>query len=428
MKVLVVGNGSREHAICLKLSQSTRVSQLLCAPGNPGIAKCAKLLPLGVTEVEKLVEAAQREGVELVVVGPEVALAAGVVDAFRRVGILAAGPTAAAAQLESSKTYAKQVMDVAKVPTAAYHLFTAEAPLREHCRKVGAPLVLKSDGLASGKGVFVITEESQFEPAFAQLFGPLKAEKIVAEEFLDGVEVSCIFATNGEEVIPLPPAHDYKRLQDNDVGPNTGGMGSVCPSPRINEEELAWVKEAIAQPMVNTMKAQGVPFTGFLYAGLMVPTRKSNQSQSEWLAGVRVLEFNARLGDPECQALLVRLSSDLVNLCEWIAGKIAEPPSLTWKSEVSTCVVIASDGYPEDVVAGDTIEGIEHTALVPGCAVFYASTKVNDAGKLVSGGGRTLSVVGLGSDYDEARRIAYKGVDLIQLRGRRVRRDIGAHE
>jgi phosphoribosylamine--glycine ligase len=428
MKVLVVGNGSREHAICWKLSQSKRVSQLFCAPGNPGIGKGAQLLPIGVTEVEKLVEAAQREGVELVVVGPEVALAAGVVDAFRKIGIPVAGPTAAAAQLESSKTYAKQVMDMAKVPTAAYHLFTSEAPLREHCRKVGAPIVLKSDGLASGKGVFVITDESQFEPAFSQLFGPLKAEKIVAEEFLDGVEVSCIFATNGETVIPLAPAHDYKRLQDNDEGPNTGGMGAVCPSPRINEEELAWVTQAVAQRMVDTMKAQGIPFTGFLYAGLMVPTRKANQTQSEWLQGVRVLEFNARLGDPECQAILVRLSSDLVELCEWIAGKGNEIPTLTWKSEVSTCVVIASDGYPEAVVAGDTIEGVEHTSLVPGCAVFFASTKLNEAGKLVSGGGRTLSVVGLGTDYDEARRIAYKGVDLIQLRGRRVRRDIGAHE
>lgn len=428
MKVLVIGSGSREHAICWKLSQSKRVTRLLCAPGNPGIGKSAQLLPIGVTEVEKLVEAALREGVELAVVGPEVALAAGIVDALRRVGIPTSGPTAAAAQLESSKTYAKQVMDAAKVPTAAYHLFTSEAPLRDHCRKVGAPLVLKSDGLASGKGVFVITEESQFEPAFAQLFGPLRAEKIVAEEFLDGVEVSCIFATNGESVVPLAPAHDYKRLEDNDVGPNTGGMGSVCPSPRINEEELEWVKERIAQRMVDTMKAQGVPFTGFLYAGLMVPVRTENQSEAEWLQGVRVLEFNARLGDPECQAILMRLSSDLIDLCEWIAGKGTETPTLTWKKEVSTCVVIASDGYPESVVAGDLIEGVEHTSLVPGCAVFYASTKLNEGGKLVSGGGRTLSVVGLGADYDEARRIAYKGVDLIQLRGRRVRRDIGAHE
>ena len=426
MKVLVIGNGSREHAICWKLSQSKKVTKVLCAPGNPGIAQVASLAPIAVTDTGGMLELAKSEKVDLVVVGPEAALAVGVVDTLRGAGFAVAGPTQSAALLEASKAFAKEIMDKAGVPTAAYQVFTEEAPLREYCKQVGAPIVLKADGLAAGKGVFVITEEAQFEDAFSQLFGGLKAKKIVAEEFLDGVEVSCIFATNGDSVVPLVPAHDYKRLYDKDLGPNTGGMGSVCPSPRISKEELDWVQTAIAEKMVATMREMGIPFTGFLYAGLMVPDRSKRElSMQEWLDGVRVLEFNARLGDPECQAILVRLSSDLVELCEWIAGG-ASLPAVTWSSQVSTCVVLASDGYPEQVVTGDVIEGLELVSLVPGCAVFHAATKRNEAGKLVTGGGRTLSVVGVGNGYEEARGIAYKGVDLIQMRGRRVRRDIGA--
>lgn len=426
MKVLVVGSGSREHAICWKLAKSPKVSQVICSPGNPGIGEVAALASVAVTDAHGMLELAQREKVELVVVGPEAALAAGVVDTLRAAGFAVAGPTQRAAQIEASKAFAKEIMDKAGVPTASYHVFTEEAPLREYCARVGAPLVLKADGLASGKGVFVITEESQFDDALSQLFGGLKADKVVAEEFLEGVEVSCIFATNGESVIPLAPAHDYKRLLDNDMGPNTGGMGSVCPSPRISQEELDWVQSTIAQKMVVTMRDMGIPFSGFLYAGLMVPDRAQREmGLDEWLKGVRVLEFNARLGDPECQAILVRLSSDLVDLCEWIAGG-SQTPEVTWSGAVSTCVVVASDGYPENVVTGDRIDGLELVSLVPGCAVFHAATKRNENGRLVTAGGRTLSVVGVGNGYEEARGIAYKGVDLIQMRGRRVRRDIGA--
>jgi phosphoribosylamine--glycine ligase len=249
----------------------------------------------------------------------------------------------------------------------------------------------------------------------------LRAERVVVEEFLDGVEVSCIFACNGDDLIPLAPAHDYKRLRDNDEGPNTGGMGSVCPSPRITGAELEWIQEGCAAPILVEMARRGTPFSGFLYAGLMVPRDTARRPE-----GIRVLEYNTRLGDPECQSILVRLASEPVDLFQWIAGVQKEKPTLAWRDEVSTCVVVASDGYPEGVSKGDEVVGVDLAVLVPDAIVFHASTSVNERGRLVSNGGRTLSVVGLGGDVEASRRVAYKAVDLIQLRGRRVRRDIGS--
>ena len=421
MKVLVVGSGAREHAICWRLAMSKQVSHVTCAPGNAGIATCAEIVPIAPTAVNDLLKLAQEKGIDLTVVGPEVALEAGIVDLFQANGKAIAGPSQAAALLESSKAFAKEVMVAAGVPTASYEVFTAERELREYCAKMGAPLVLKADGLASGKGVFVVTDAKEFEPAFQQLFGPLHAERVVVEEFLDGVEVSCIFACNGHDLIPLAPAHDYKRLRDNDEGPNTGGMGSVCPSPRVSGAELEWIQERCAAPILTEMAKRGTPFSGFLYAGLMVPRDAARRPE-----GIRVLEYNTRLGDPECQAILVRLASEPTELFQWIAGVRSEKPSLSWRKEVSTCVVIASDGYPEGVSKGDEIVGVDLAVLVPNAIVFHAATSVNEKGRLVSNGGRALSVVGLGSDVDESRRVAYKGVDLIQLRGRRVRRDIGS--
>jgi phosphoribosylamine--glycine ligase len=273
--------------------------------------------------------------------------------------------------------------------------------------------------LASGKGVFVIQESNQFTDALDQLFGELRAEKVVVEEFLAGYEVSCIFASNGSEVVPLAPAHDYKRLGDQDQGPNTGGMGSVCPTPRISADDLNWIQRNCAEPIIETMAKRGVPFKGFLYAGLMINPSKPRE------AGVKVLEYNTRLGDPECQSIMARLSSDPVELYEWVAGKSDRLPALTWSSKVATCVVIASDGYPEAPVKGDRISGLEFMTMVPDTIVFQASTGRNSQGELVSGGGRTLSVVALGETVAESRHSAYKLVDMIQLRGRRVRRDIG---
>jgi len=419
MKVLVIGSGAREHAICWRLRHSPVVSEVLCAPGNPGTAAIATCLPIPATAVHELLKVVQERDVELTVVGPEVALEAGVVDLFRDAGRLIVGATRAAARLESSKSFAKEIMIEAGVPTASHEVCTSRSSLEELCAAKGAPLVLKADGLASGKGVFVIQDAREFPAAIEALFTQLKADRVVVEEFLSGFEVSCIFASNGDDVVALAPAHDYKRLYDNDHGPNTGGMGSICPTPRISAEDLAWIEEHCARPIVKTMRARGTPFTGFLYAGLMIdPSRPRSE-------GMKVLEYNTRLGDPECQAIMARLVSDPVELYQWIAGKSVQKPAVTWSPDIATCVVIASDGYPEAPVAGDPIAGLEHVGLVPNVLVFHASTKREASGELVSGGGRTLSVVARAPTLDESRGAAYKVVDIIQLRGRRVRRDIG---
>jgi phosphoribosylamine--glycine ligase len=278
---------------------------------------------------------------------------------------------------------------------------------------------LKADGLASGKGVFVITDTSQLSPAMDQLFGELNVSKVVAEEMLSGFEVSCIFASNGRQIVPLAPAHDYKRLLDQDKGPNTGGMGSVCPTPRILAEDLRWIGERCAQPIIDAMIKRGAPFKGFLYAGLMIDPNKPYD------LGVRVLEYNTRLGDPECQSIMVRLKSDPLDLYEWITGDNNEVPELQWDDRIAACVVIGSDGYPEAPVRGDVISGIELAALVPSTVVFHAGTTIDNRGELVASGGRSLSVVGLGDSVSKARQVAYQAVDMIQLRGRRIRRDIG---
>lgn len=420
MNILVVGSGAREHAICWRLANSPGVTKVFCAPGNAGTSSCAENVPLAATAVNELLAFAQERGVSLTVVGPEVALEAGIVDLFERNKMPIAGPTRAAAMLETSKSFAKEVMVAAGVPTATYEVFTDREKLQAYCREHGAPLVLKADGLASGKGVFVIQRKEDFEPAIAALFGSLRAERVVVEEFLSGVEVSCIFASNGDELIPLAPAHDYKRLGDGDEGPNTGGMGSVCPTPRISGAELEWIQERCAAPILKEMRRRGSPFKGFLYAGLMVPTDPARRPE-----GIRVLEYNTRLGDPECQSILARLTSKPVELFEWIAGSRREKPEVVWSRLASVCVVMASNGYPEDVVKGDEIIGTELAAMIPGVVIFQASTTRSERGALVCGGGRTLSIVGLGADYQAARASAYKAVDMIQLRGNRTRRDIG---
>lgn len=420
MNILVVGSGAREHALCWRLANSPGVTKVFCAPGNAGTSSCAENVPLAATAVSELLAFARERGISLTVVGPEVALEAGIVDLFERNKMPIAGPTRAAAMLETSKSFAKEVMVAAGVPTATYEVFTDREKLQVYCREHGAPLVLKADGLASGKGVFVIQRKEDFEPAIAALFGSLRAERVVVEEFLSGVEVSCIFASNGDDLIPLAPAHDYKRLGDGDEGPNTGGMGSVCPTPRISGAELEWIQERCAAPILKEMRRRGSPVRGFLYAGLMVPTDPARRPE-----GIRVLEYNTRLGDPECQSILARLTSKPVELFEWIAGSRKEKPEVVWSRLASVCVVMASNGYPEDVVKGDEIIGTELAAMIPGVVIFQASTTRSERGALVCGGGRTLSIVGLGADYQAARASAYKAVDMIQLRGNRTRRDIG---
>jgi phosphoribosylamine--glycine ligase len=419
MKVLVIGSGAREHAICWRLKRARGVSHVVAAPGNPGMESVAQCVSVTVTAVNDLLALVAEHQIDLTVVGPEAALAVGIVDAFEAAGCSIVGPTREAALLESSKSFAKEVMVAAGVPTAHYELCTSRTSLEEYCKTKGAPLVLKSDGLASGKGVFVIQDPKNFSPAFDQLFGELRAEKVVVEDFLSGFEVSCIFASNGAEVLALAPAHDYKRLKDNDQGPNTGGMGAVCPTPRISLEDLTWIEKHCAQPIIDTMAKRGTPFRGFLYAGLMIDPEKPRE------VGIKVLEYNTRLGDPECQAIMTRLTSDPVELFLWICGRSAARPSLEWDSKVATCVVVASDGYPEAPVKGDRISGLEFAGMVPDAMVFHASTQRNSSGEFVTGGGRTLSIVALGKTAEESRHSAYKLADMVQLRGRRMRRDIG---
>lgn len=419
MKILVIGGGGREHALCYSLRKSPQVSEVVCAPGNAGIAEIATCIDIGVTQVDELVVYAKDSGVNLTVVGPEASLAVGVVDAFREHGLAIVGPTRSAARLESSKSFAKEIMSQGKVPTAAYKLCADRNEVESFCSDHGLPLVLKADGLASGKGVFVVHTQEELEKAIFQLYSVLGVEAVVVEEFLEGFEVSCIFASNGTSLIPLAPAHDYKRLLDNDEGPNTGGMGSVCPTPRIGSELLQWIETHCAQPIIDVMKERGEQFVGFLYAGLMInPDCRPEE-------GVRVLEYNTRLGDPECQSILVRLESDAVELFEWMSGQNENKPVVQWSTDTAVCVVIASDGYPENVKTGDEITGLDLVSLIPDVTVFHASTVRGSDGSLQSGGGRTLCVVAKGSDSVAVRSSVYKAVDLLQLRGRRVRRDIG---
>ncbi len=418
MKVLVIGAGGREHALCWKLRQSPLVSQLYCAPGNPGTKQWGKNVPLKVDDLEGLSEFATREGITLTVVGPEYPLSCGIVDHFRSRNLPIFGPTKAAACLEGSKSFSKEIMVAAGVPTARSETFTDKVKARQFIEQNGAPIVLKADGLAAGKGVFVCLSLDEAYKGLDSLFSEFKDPKVLIEQFLAGVEVSYIVATDGERVLPFAPSHDYKRIFEDDKGPNTGGMGTVCPTPRFTEEQGRWAAEHVIQPVLQEMKKRGTPFSGFLYAGLMIsPEGKIN-----------VLEFNARMGDPECQSILRKLDSDLFQLLASLSGVRdvgAVPTKLKWRDGSAVCVVLAAEGYPGTVRSGDPIEGIELTQMIPDCVVFQAGTSEAQNGGVCTAGGRVLNVTAVGDTVEEARLRAYKGCDLIQYRGRQVRRDIG---
>jgi len=417
MNVLVVGSGGREHALCWQLRRSPSVRRLFVAPGNPGIERVAERVAIGVGEVEKLLEFATREGIDLTVVGPEYPLTLGIVDRFRAAGRTIFGPTAAAAKLEGSKSFAKEVMAAAGVPTASFTILSDEATGLEWLRKNGAPVVLKSDGLAAGKGVFVCTTMPEAQAGMRSLFREMKATCVVAEEMLSGPEASFIVATDGERFVSMAPAHDYKRIGDGDAGPNTGGMGAVCPTPHLSEEQARWAETHVIEPMLREMRRRGTPFTGFLYAGLMIDPNK----------GVKVLEFNARFGDPECQGVMRRFDGDLANLLLALSTSsgLDTGPFVRWRPESSVTLVMAAEGYPGEPRSGDPIEGIEFAEMLPEAVVFHAGTDRGADGRLLTKGGRVLSVTAIGSSVEDARRQAYKAADLIQFRGRQLRRDIG---
>ena len=418
-KVLVIGSGGREHALAWKLAQSPRVSEVIVAPGNAGTATEAKCrnAPVKVTDLDGLLQLARDEGVALTVVGPEVPLVAGVVDRFREAGLRIFGPTAAAAQLEGSKAYAKDFLARHGIPTAFYAVHTDVDAALAYIREKGAPIVVKADGLAAGKGVIVAMTLEEAEAAVRDMlsgnaFGDAGA-RVVIEEFLEGEEASFISMVDGSTALPMATSQDHKRVGDGDTGPNTGGMGAYSPAPVVTPEVHARIMREVVEPTVAGMAADGIPFTGFLYAGLMIDRN----------GAPKVIEFNVRFGDPETQPVMLRLQSDLVELVEAaIDGRLHEVQA-QWDPRPSLGVVMAARPYPESPVTGDVIEGLD--AVPADARVFHAGTALDTEGRVVSAGGRVLCVAALGDSVSDAQRHAYAGVAAIRWANEFHRSDIG---
>jgi phosphoribosylamine--glycine ligase len=416
LKILVVGGGGREHAIVRALARSSHSPELFCAPGNAGISADAECLPaVAADDIEAIVTAARERAIDLVVIGPEAALVAGAVDALEEAGIAAFGPKAAAAELEGSKAFAKEVMREAGVPTALHKLMRSYSEAVEQLSSASYPAVLKADGLAAGKGVIICATEAEARDAAEVFFTERRfgGTAVVLEEFLEGEELSLLALCDGENTVPLAPAQDYKRIFDGDEGPNTGGMGSYSPVPGFGAAEVEEIVEAVHQPVLAAMARRGRPFHGVLYAGLMIG-----------IDGPKVLEFNARFGDPETQAVLPRLRSDLLDLClaarepGGLAGAKAE-----FSEEWAVTLVLASAGYPQSSSKGDAIRGLEAAAGL--AEVTHAGTAEAD-GEIVTAGGRVLNVTGLGATPAEARDRAYDAAGRIEFDGMQMRSDIAA--
>ena len=413
MKVLVIGSGAREHALITSLLADDTVTEVVAAPGNAGIAQVVPTRPVDVTSAESVARLAAEVAPDLVVIGPEVPLVAGAADAVRAQGIACFGPSAAAAQLEGSKAFAKQVMAEAGVPTAMAHVCSTIEEVEAALDQFGAPHVVKDDGLAAGKGV-VVTSDRAEALAHARTCLARPEAQVVVEEYLDGPEVSLFAITDGTTVLPLQPAQDFKRAGEGDTGPNTGGMGAYSPLPWAPHDLVADVTARVLQPMVDAMRHRGTPFSGLLYAGLAMTAR-----------GVRVVEFNARFGDPETQVVLANLRSPLGQVLMAAAtGHLADLPPLVWQSGYAVTVVIAAEGYPASPRTGDVISGLQEAADQVNVEVFHAGTSVTDDGEIASAGGRVLSVTAHGETLVRAREHAYAAVDLIRLAGSHHRRDI----
>ncbi|MFC4243743.1 phosphoribosylamine--glycine ligase [Gryllotalpicola reticulitermitis] len=415
MKILVLGSGAREHAIITSLLSEDDHHDVVVAPGNAGIARVARTVDLDPNDPGVVTEWAIENAVDLVVVGPEAPLIAGVADPLRERGIAVFGPGKAAAQLEGSKTFAKRIMDEAGVPTGRAVRAGTLAEVESTIAQFGAPYVIKADGLAAGKGVIVTPDR---EAALAHARYWLEHGPVLVEEFLGGPEVSLFLFSDGHDVLPLTPAQDFKRLLDGDEGPNTGGMGAYSPLPWLHDDFVDEVIDTIALPTVRQLESEGTPFIGLLYCGLVMTPR-----------GIRVIEFNARFGDPETQVVLARLVTPLSTLLYAAAtGTLAALPRPEFALDVAVTVVIASEGYPENALTGRPIAGIEAAEAVSEVTVLHAATAASatDASTLLATGGRVLSVVAVGSDFAEARRRVYEAVGLIGLEGAQYRRDIAA--
>ena len=418
MKVLLVGGGGREHALAWKLAQSPLLTHLIAAPGNSGIARHAECVPVKDVAIDEQVALARREQVDLVVIGPEMPLALGLADRLAESGIAVFGPSQAAARIESSKAFAKDLMARYGIPTARFETFQDAEAARRFCRALGAPLVVKTDGLAAGKGAIVCRTLEEADGAIRLCleergFGAAGGT-VVIEEFMEGEEASFFVLTDGVSALPLESAQDHKTIFDGDRGPNTGGMGAYSPAPVVDKPMSRRVMEEIVTPTIAALAKEGAPYTGVLYVGLMIERR-----------GPRVVEFNCRFGDPECQAIVPRLDEDILPLFDSVARGRPLPTRLLWRADCSVCVVMASHGYPATARTGDEITGLDAEGSLPdGVSVFHAGTARRD-GRLVTAGGRVLGVQALGPDIRAAIAKAYAGVERIRFAGMQFRRDIG---
>ena len=416
MKVLVVGGGGREHAICWKLAQSPRVTELYCAPGNAGIAQVATCVPIKATDVDAMVAWAKENAMDFVMVAPDDPLALGMVDALEAVGIAAFGPRANAAIIEASKAFSKELMQKYNIPTAKYETFTELDKALAYIRAQGAPIVVKADGLALGKGVVVAATVEEAEQAVREMMEDKKfgasGSTVVIEECMVGPEVTVLAFCDGEHLIPMLSSQDHKRAYDGNKGPNTGGMGAFCPSPNYTPEVAAFCEKNIFQPTVNALKAEGRPFKGVIYFGLMLTKD-----------GPRVVEYNARFGDPETQPILSMLDTDLMDIFQACVDGTLDKVDIKWKKGAACCIVLASGGYPVSYQSGYPISGLEEAGK--NSTVFHAGTKVNDKGEIVNAGGRVLGVTATGDSLSDAISKAYAAAKPITWTDMHYRTDIG---
>ncbi|MFC4272221.1 phosphoribosylamine--glycine ligase [Sneathiella chungangensis] len=416
MNILVIGSGGREHALCWVLKKSPLIKRLICAPGNGGIADVAECVAIGAEDIQKIVDFCRKEAIDFVVVGPEMPLVMGLVDALDAAGIKSFGPRAAAAALEGSKGFMKDLCRENNIPTATYQRFTDADKAKAYVAGGSLPIVIKADGLAAGKGVIIAPTLAEANATIDEIFGGLfggAGAEIVIEEFLEGEEASFFVLTDGENILPLATAQDHKAVGDGDTGPNTGGMGAYSPAPIMTDDIIEKTIEQIIKPTVRAMKERGTPFTGVLYAGLMITKD-----------GPKLIEYNVRFGDPECQVLCARMASDLLPTLMATATGTLSDVALTWRDETALVVVMAATGYPGSYEKNSVIEGLADAAAIEDVIVFHAGTK-READRIRANGGRVLGITGIGKTVKQAQKKAYSGVQAVNWPQGFCRSDIG---